>query len=186
MDDKPEDALECPDLTKPDNLPECPDLTKPDDLLECPDLTKPDDLPKCPDLTKPTARLDCLDLAKVAINIQLIVDDIDATDLLNYFIQEELMSDDDSDVVRNANPNTRLNRNLIFLYLLINSEPRTYGVFIQSLTRSECTHVVDALQDTVLESHVADVGKFLDAGRSLSPSDLPTDHDPGNDHGFQI
>jgi hypothetical protein len=199
---KPNDHPECPDLTKPDDLPEssdltkpddipgCPDLTKPDDLHECPDLTKPDDQPECPDLTKPTARLDCLDLAKIAINLQLIVDDIDATDLLDYFIQEEVLSDDDSDVVRNANPNTHMNRNLIFLHMIINSEPRTYDVFIQSLTRSKCTHVVDALQNTVLESHVVDVGKLLDEGRAISLSDmltywqgrdvrpLKTDHDP--------
>jgi hypothetical protein len=134
---------------EPGDRPECLDLTKPGDRPECPDLTKPDDSPECPDL------------AKIAINIQFIVDEVEAADLLNYFIQEGVLSDDDSDLVRNAIPNTRINRNLAFLNLLINSEPRAYGVFIESLTRSKSTHVVDTIQNTVVESHGADIGKLL-------------------------
>jgi hypothetical protein len=110
---------------------------------------------------KPGDRLQSPDLAKLAINLQFIVDEIDAADLLDYFIQEGVLSDDDSDLVRNVIPNTRINRNLAFLNLLSNSEPRAFGVFIESLTRSKSTYVVDTIQNTVVESHGADIGKLV-------------------------
>jgi hypothetical protein len=164
---------ECPDLAGiPDRVnapPECPDLAMIADRVnappECPDLARITDRvnapPECPDLAGIADRVnappECPDLARIVLNLETIIDDVDPEDILDLFIQEDILSEDNRQSVLGNNPNTRLIRIFAFLNLLIQTfDPQAFiTVFIQSLRRAY-SHVADKIQNTSVES--LDVG----------------------------
>ena len=85
--------------------------------------------------------------------------DMDAKDLVDYFITEEIFDPSDSETINGYNPNTTSNRNDAFFRLLFNSGDRAYTVFLTALERNGQPHLAEMVENTVFVD-----GAFGDQG----------------------
>jgi hypothetical protein len=99
--------------------------------------------------------------ADIIHNISFITKEIDAKELLDYFVKKDIFTIDDCEVVTRQNPDTRLKRNHAFMTLLLRCGPRAYGVFIQSL--KDYPHVVERILNST--DSLDDVGKSTNGSR---------------------
>lgn len=76
--------------------------------------------------------------------------DMDAKELVDYFISEEIFDHRDSELINGYNPNTTSNRNDAFFRLLFASGDRAYSVFLEALNRNVQSHLAQMIENTVL------------------------------------
>lgn len=98
---------------------------------------------------------------KIKKNLVQLKQDMDAKDLLDWFIQYEIFDFADQDVIIGYNPNTTSNRNNAFFRLLFQSGPRAYSVFLEALKKSGQPHLAEMIEKTVLEGGNNDAGGEL-------------------------
>ena len=84
--------------------------------------------------------------------------DMDAKELVDYFITEEIFDPSDGEVINGYNPNTQSNRNDAFFRLLFDSSDRAYEVFLRALERNGQTHLAQMVENTVLGGAEGDLG----------------------------
>ena len=87
---------------------------------------------------------------KIKKNYITLKEDMDAKDLTDWFIQEEIFDFSDYEYINGFNPNTSTNRNNAFFSLLFNSGPRAYPVFLKALEKNGQSHLAEKIENTVL------------------------------------
>ena len=87
---------------------------------------------------------------KIKKNIVALKKDMDAKDLIDWFIQEEIFDFEDHERITGYNPNTAANRNNEFFKLLFNSGPQAYSVFLKALEKNGQSHLTRLVENTVL------------------------------------
>ena len=87
---------------------------------------------------------------KIKKNIINLKKDMDAKDLVDYMISEEIFDFDDNEKINGYNPNTASNRNNAFFTLLFGSGDRAYTVFLGALARNGQRHLAEMIENTVL------------------------------------
>ena len=101
---------------------------------------------------------------KIMKNLVALKQDMDAKDLVDWFIQEEIFDFADNDIINGYNPNTASNRNNAFFKLLFNSGPQAYEVFLKALERNGQTHLAERIENTELAGGDDIVGGRLFTG----------------------
>lgn len=90
---------------------------------------------------------------KIFANIVFLRDNLDAKDILDYFIEKMIFTLDHKDEIVSQIPNTRLKRNDKFLEILMRSGPQAYDVFLYALEQSGSKFIADRINSTVLGGH---------------------------------
>ncbi|XP_052213937.1 death domain-containing protein CRADD-like isoform X1 [Dreissena polymorpha] len=85
---------------------------------------------------------------KITKNYRAIKKDIDAKDLLDIFIEENVFDFKDKDEIEGWNPNTQENRNSCFIQKILQKGDNAYTVFIDALKEHGLQHLVDLLEST--------------------------------------
>lgn len=91
------------------------------------------------------------DERRIKKNIRDLKRDMDAKDLIDYFIEKEIFDFADLEKINGYNPNTSDNRNNCFFILLLQSGPQAYSVFLDSLRVNGQDHLADLVENTQLE-----------------------------------
>lgn len=85
---------------------------------------------------------------KIKRNILALKRDIDAKDLLDFFIEQEVFDFPDVEKINGFNPNTTESRNNCFFQLLFQSGNRAYDVFLYALRQTQLDHLADLIENT--------------------------------------
>ncbi|XP_060555241.1 death domain-containing protein CRADD-like isoform X2 [Ruditapes philippinarum] len=85
---------------------------------------------------------------KIKKNLLALKKDMDARDLTDFFIQEEIFDFPDIDKINGYNPNTTDNRNNCFFQLLFQSGERAYDVFLRALRQNQQDYLADLIENT--------------------------------------
>jgi len=85
---------------------------------------------------------------KISRNIIEIKRDIDAQELTDFFIAEEVLSFDEVDQINSYNPNTKENRNNAFLRILLKKDDKAFDVFTGALRQIGFDHLADLILNT--------------------------------------
>ena len=88
---------------------------------------------------------------KIKKNLIYLKKNMDAKDLTDYFIQEEVFDFPDIDMIKGFNPNTTESRNDCFFKLLFMSGPNAYNVFLESLRINGQDFLADKIEGTHVE-----------------------------------
>ncbi|XP_045164985.2 uncharacterized protein LOC128546145 isoform X2 [Mercenaria mercenaria] len=92
---------------------------------------------------------------KIKRNLLALKRDMDAKDLTDYFIEQEIFDFPDVERINGYNPNTTDNRNNCFFQLLFQSGDRAYDVFLYSLRQNQQEHLADMIDNTQLNDGAA-------------------------------
>ena len=92
---------------------------------------------------------------KIKRNLLALKRDIDAKDLCDFFIQEEIFDFPDTDQINGFNPNTTENRNSCFFKLLFQSGERAYDVFLNALRQNQQEYLADMIENTQINDGAA-------------------------------
>ena len=95
---------------------------------------------------------------KIKKNLVALKKDMDAKDLIDHFIQDEIFELDDRDYINGFNPNTPVSRNDAFFERLFNSGPKAYSVFLKALKQNGQQHLANLIEETVLPGDAGDIG----------------------------
>lgn len=96
---------------------------------------------------------------KVEKNLVFIKENLDSKDILDYFIQDGIFTSGIAEEVLTFNPNTRENRNRLFLQYLQRSGPRGVDVFLEALDQTRNGFIADRIRNTELTGD----GEFLNS-----------------------
>ncbi|KAL4227148.1 hypothetical protein ACF0H5_015121 [Mactra antiquata] len=89
---------------------------------------------------------------RIKKNLRELKKDMDAKDLVDYFIEKEIFDFPDLEKINGFNPNTTENRNNCFFSLLFQSGNRAYGVFLEALRDHGQQHLAEMIENTELEN----------------------------------
>ncbi|WAR26900.1 CRADD-like protein [Mya arenaria] len=99
---------------------------------------------------------------KIKKNIIDIKKDMDAKDLVDHFVQEDVFDLPDDEEINGFNPNTAENRNKCFLAKLLKKDDRAYDVFLQTLHLVGLAHLAEQIENTeVATAPVVDPTSWL-------------------------
>ena len=85
---------------------------------------------------------------RIRENQDLLNENVDAKDLVDYFIQEDIFDFSDAEQINGYSPNTRMNRNGCFFELLFNSGPRAFDVLLQALQSERQEFLVEKIMNS--------------------------------------
>lgn len=85
---------------------------------------------------------------KIKRNLIALKRDMDAKDLIDYFIEKDLFDFKDFEEINGFNPNTTESRNNRFFHLLFQSGPQAYDVFVYALRSCHLDHLADLVENT--------------------------------------
>ncbi|KAL5019717.1 hypothetical protein ScPMuIL_002609 [Solemya velum] len=94
---------------------------------------------------------------KVEKNLVFIKENLDSKDILDYFIQDGIFTSGIAEEVLTFNPNTRENRNRLFLQYLQRSGPRGVDVFLEALDQTRNGFIADRIRNTELTDDDLDI-----------------------------
>lgn len=77
---------------------------------------------------------------------------MDAKDLTDYFIQEDILSFHDVDKITGYNPNTADSRNTCFFRIILDKEDRAYHVFLNALRENNQDHLAELIENTQVQA----------------------------------
>lgn len=81
-------------------------------------------------------------------NIIKLKSDMDAKDLTDYFIQEEILDFRDVEMINGYNPNTSDSRNTCFFRLICDKPDHAYDVFLNALRGNNQGYLADMIEGT--------------------------------------
>ena len=85
---------------------------------------------------------------KIKKNIIQLKRDMDARDLTDYFIQEDILDFNDVEKINGYNPNTSDSRNTCFFGLILDRSDEAYNVFLMALRENSLEYLADMVENT--------------------------------------